>query len=69
MSRNSDLTDALKRMLKRAGLTYADAAQHLALSEASVKRLFKEQSFSVERMEKLCELAQADLLELVRSCR
>ncbi len=67
MSRNSDLTDALKRMLKKAGLTYADAAQHLDLSEASVKRLFKEQSFSVERMELLCELAQADLLELVRS--
>lgn len=67
MSRNSDLTDALKRVLKKAGLTYADAASHLDLSEASVKRLFKEQSFSVARMEKLCELAQADLLELVRT--
>ncbi len=67
MSRTSDLTDALKRVLKKAGLTYADAARHLDLSEASVKRLFKEQSFSVDRMEKLCELAGADLLELVRS--
>ncbi len=67
MSRTSDLTDALKRVLKQAGLTYADAARHLDLSEASVKRLFKEQSFSVDRMEKLCELAGADLLELVRS--
>ncbi len=67
MSRTSDLTEALKRLLKQAGLTYADAAEHLELSEASVKRLFKEQSFSVERMEMLCELAGADLLELVRS--
>ena len=67
MSRTSDLTEALKRVLKQASLTYADAAEHLELSEASVKRLFKEQSFSVERMEKLCELAGADLLELVRS--
>ena len=67
MSRNSDLTNALKRVLKTAGLTYADAAQHLGLSEASVKRLFKNQSFSVARMEDLCELAGADLLELVRS--
>lgn len=66
MSRNSDLTEALKRVLKSAGLTYADAAAHLQLSEASVKRLFKEQSFSVERMEALCEFAGADLLELVR---
>ncbi len=67
MSRNKDLTEALKRVLKSGGLTYADAARHLGLSEASVKRLFKEQSFSVERMEKLCELAGADLLELVRT--
>ena len=67
MSRNGDLTTALKRILKNAGLTYVDAARHLQLSEASVKRLFKEQSFSVRRMEQLCELAQADLLELVRS--
>ena len=67
MSRNRDLTQALKRLLKAANLTYADAAEHLALSEASVKRLFKEQSFSVSRMEQLCELAGADLLELVRT--
>jgi len=67
MSRNNDLTHALKRVLKRANLTYADAAAHLDLSEASVKRLFTTQSFSVERMERLCELAGADLLELVRT--
>ena len=67
MSRNSDLTSALKAVLKRANLTYADAAEHLELSEASVKRLFNAQSFSVARMEALCELAGADLLELVRT--
>jgi transcriptional regulator with XRE-family HTH domain len=57
----------LKRLLKGAGLTYANVAQHLELSEASVKRLFKDQSFSVERMERVCELAGADFLELVRN--
>ena len=67
MSANNDLTQALKRVLKSAGLTYADAAEHLGLSEASVKRLFKERSFSVERMEQLCEMAGADLMQLVRS--
>lgn len=67
MSRNTDLTQALKVVLKKAGLTYADAAAHLDLSQASVKRLFKERSFSVARMEQLCELAGADLLELVRT--
>ncbi len=67
MSRNSDLTQALKGALKKAGLTYAHVAQHLELSEASVKRLFKDCAFSVARMEKVCELAGADLLELVRN--
>jgi transcriptional regulator with XRE-family HTH domain len=67
MSRTRDLTDALKRLLKQAGMTYADVADHLGLSEASVKRLFKEQSFSVRRMEKVCELVGADFLELVRN--
>ncbi|MEM9620209.1 MAG: XRE family transcriptional regulator [Pseudomonadota bacterium] len=67
MSRNRDLTQALKDALKKAGLTYAQVAVHLQLSEASVKRLFKECSFSVSRMEQVCELAGADLLELVRS--
>ena len=67
MSRTRDLTEALKRVLKQAGLTYFDVGRHLDLSEASVKRLFKEQSFSVQRMELVCELAGADFLELVRN--
>ena len=67
MSRTRDLTEALKRVLKQAGLTYVDVGRHLELSEASVKRLFKEQSFSVQRMENVCELAGADFLELVRN--
>jgi len=67
VSRTRDLTEALKRVLKQAGLTYIDVGRHLDLSEASVKRLFKEQSFSVQRMELVCELAGADFLELVRN--
>ena len=60
------LTDALKRLLKTTGLTYADAAVALDLSEASVKRLFSEHSFTLARMETLCRLADAELIDLVR---
>jgi transcriptional regulator with XRE-family HTH domain len=40
MSQASQLIAALKRVLKARGLTYADVAAHLGLSEASVKRQF-----------------------------
>ncbi|MEM1436672.1 MAG: helix-turn-helix transcriptional regulator [Pseudomonadota bacterium] len=60
------LIAALKQLLKQAGITYADAAQALELSEASVKRLFSEESFSIKRLETLCQLAGAQLSDLVR---
>ncbi len=60
------LTAALKQLLKQAGVTYADAATALDLSEASVKRLFSEESFTLKRMEVLCQLAGAELADLVR---
>lgn len=66
MSGNQALTTALKQLLKRSGITYAQAARSLELSEASVKRLFAEQSFTVQRMEMLCHLAGAEIMDLVR---
>lgn len=60
------LTVALKQLLKQAGITYADAAAALELSEASVKRLFSEESFTLKRMETLCQLAGTELADLVR---
>ena len=65
MSEATDLLDALKGLLRERGLTYADAAQALGLSEASVKRLFSQRTFALERVEALCELAGADIAELV----
>ena len=65
MSESTDLLDALKGLLRERGITYADAAQALGLSEASVKRLFSQQTFTLDRFEALCELAGADIAELV----
>ena len=58
MSQTDQLLDALKRVLRERGLTYADAAGALELSEASVKRLFSQRQFTLERVERLCELAR-----------
>jgi transcriptional regulator with XRE-family HTH domain len=58
---------ALKRALRARGLTYAKVAQHLGLSEASVKRLFHRGDPSLSRVERICELAGMQLSELVEN--
>jgi len=60
------LVGALKRTLKASGLTYKDVAKLLDLSEASVKRLFSEQSFTLARLETLCRTLDITLGDLVR---
>ncbi|RXZ42446.1 helix-turn-helix domain-containing protein [Crenobacter cavernae] len=52
--------------MKQAGLSYADVARALRLSEASVKRLFSSQRFTLQRLEQVAALAGLDLAELVR---
>ena len=59
------LVGELKRALREAGLTYCDVAAHLDLSEASVKRLFSRQTFSLRRMERVLELLRMDFDDLV----
>lgn len=66
------LVTALKKQLKASGLTYADVAQALDLSEASVKRLFADQHFTLERLEGILALVGleiTDLLEVVHRDR
>jgi len=66
MSGTAAVTQALKTLLRQSGITYADAAQALDLSEASVKRLFAQQSFTLARVESLAQLAGAELTDLIR---
>ena len=58
------LVEALKRTLKGKGLTYADLAQGMGLSEASVKRIFSRGDFTLQRLEDVCRIARIDLAEL-----
>ena len=66
MTQRSSLLLTIKRELKAQGLTYKKVAEHLKLSENSIKRLFSEQNTSLERLEQLCELAGLSLAELVK---
>ena len=66
MSQTRQWTETLKRCLKSRGLTYRDVASHLDLSEASVKRLFSERSFSLKRLEQICRLMEMNFSDLAR---
>jgi AcrR family transcriptional regulator len=55
----------LKRALRESGLTYADVARKLDLSLPSVKRLFSTGEFSLERVDRICELLGLGLREIL----
>lgn len=58
------LMQALKTSLKRKGLKYRDVANGLAISEASVKRLFSQGDISLERLEKILSLMDMRLVDI-----
>ena len=65
----SPLISTLKRVLKTRGVTYADLAGRIALSEASVKRLFSQGTFTLERLEEVCAALEIDVFELAKLAR
>lgn len=65
MAQTKQLVESLKRSLKAHGLSYNDAAQELGLSEASVKRLFSESSFSLQRLDNVCQMMDMEISDLV----
>jgi transcriptional regulator with XRE-family HTH domain len=61
------MIDALKRQLKVKAVTYAELARRIGLSEASVKRMFAQRSFTLERLEQILEAVGMDFAELVQA--
>jgi transcriptional regulator with XRE-family HTH domain len=66
MAQTQQLIDTLKQTLKAHGKTYADIADCLDLSEASVKRLFSEKSFSLRRLDQVCQMMGMEISDLVQ---
>jgi transcriptional regulator with XRE-family HTH domain len=67
MSQTNQLIATLKRLLRTSGVTYAQVAGHLGLSESSVKRQFSQQTFSLQTLESICSLLRLELYELVQA--
>jgi DNA-binding Xre family transcriptional regulator len=60
------LFEGLKMHLKARGMTYADVARALKLSEATVKRIFAQKNCTLDRLDAICQLVQVDVAELAR---
>lgn len=69
MTDTHQLVDALKKLLKAQGLTYAAVAVRMGLSHASVKRLFSAETFTLARLEQVCRLLEVDFFDLARLAR
>ena len=66
MSQTRALVEALKLELKAQGLTYPKVARQLGISVATVKRMFSEANFTLDRLDELCELLAIDIAELAQ---
>ena len=69
MAQQAALVGALKEALTARGMTYAGVAKGLGLSEASVKRVFAAGSFTLERLDRICELIGIEITDLALMVR
>lgn len=66
MNEVKQLVATVKHQLKAQGLTYRDVADALALSEASVKRMFASERLSVDRLAQVSAMLGFSLAELTQ---
>ena len=59
---------ALKRELKSNGLTYISVANHLGLTEASVKRMFSREDISLKHLDNICKVSLIKKMNFYASC-
>ena len=67
MAHSGALVEVLKRELRSRGVTYAQVARKLGLSESSVKRMFSRKEFTLKRLDQVCQLTHSDFSDLART--
>jgi hypothetical protein len=65
MAQTKEIVETLKQELRKHGITYKQVAEKLDLSEASVKRLFAECSFTLDRISQVCEMLNFEIADLI----
>jgi transcriptional regulator with XRE-family HTH domain len=58
------LVDSLKRELKARGITYSELATRIQMSEASVKRMFSQKSFTLQRLDQVLQAAGIEFRDI-----
>lgn len=66
MSQATSLVESLKRELKARGITYAELAARINMSEASVKRMFSQKNFTLQRLDDILAATQIDFRDVAR---
>jgi transcriptional regulator with XRE-family HTH domain len=66
MDEARQIIEILKRTLKMRGYTYRSLGKRINLSEASVKRIFAQRTFSLKRLEQVCRAVDMSIAELVK---
>lgn len=64
MSQIKQVSETLKQLLRQSKITYKQLAHKLDMSEANIKRIFSTNSFSLERIEQICQIVEISLSEL-----
>lgn len=67
MTNSKTLIKNLKRELKRQGISYAELAQRLHVSESTVKKMLAKGNFTLERLDQICRSLDLELLDLVEN--
>ncbi|MFT6407062.1 MAG: transcriptional regulator with XRE-family HTH domain [Arenicella sp.] len=65
MARSKQIVEAIKVTLKQQGLTYRVLAEKLDVSESTVKQMFANGNFSLNRLDAICELLEVDINALL----
>lgn len=66
MNQAINILQTVKGLLKQNKINYAQVATHLGLSESSVKRSFSQGKISLNRLVKVCEMMDLDLVDLLQ---
>jgi transcriptional regulator with XRE-family HTH domain len=64
MPKATTLVDSLKRELKARNITYSDLATRIQMSEASVKRMFSQKNFTLQRLDQILQATEISLRDL-----
>lgn len=64
MSQVQQVVDTLKQLLKQQNITYKQLAHKLNMSEANIKRMFSCASFTLERLQDICDILDIGLTDL-----